>query len=93
MNKKGLKIVIPVVISILLIPFIAMQFTDEVNWEAGDFLLAFILLSTMGFSVYFALNLMNIKLKWLTITLIVFLFILVWIELAVGIFGTPFAGD
>jgi len=90
MKSKDLTIVFLV----LLIPMIAMQFTDEVNWSYMDFIIAAGLLSSLGVVIYYALNfLKNQKYKWLIIGLVVLLFILIWAELAVGIFGTPFAGN
>jgi len=71
---------------ILLIPLIAMQFTDEVNWNFFDFLIAFVLL----LSVFFGLNFIAAKVKPLPFRIIfmalaLILFFLVWAELAVGI--------
>lgn len=71
---------------ILLIPLIAMQFTDEVNWNFFDFLIAFVLL----LSVFFGLNFIAAKVKPLLFRIIfmalaLILFFLVWAELAVGI--------
>ncbi|MBT8281696.1 MAG: hypothetical protein KJO16_08970, partial [Muriicola sp.] len=40
--------------SVLLIPLIAMQFTSEVNWTAGDFLVAGILLLSTAFLLEFS---------------------------------------
>ena len=33
---------------LLLLPLVAMQFTDEVNWTAGDFIFAALLIGTVG---------------------------------------------
>lgn len=79
---------------ILIIPLIAMQFTSEVNWDATDFLVAAVLL--FGVVSLIELSLRNIKkAKYRTpiIIGIIILLLLVWMELGVGIFGTPFAGD
>lgn len=78
----------------LCIPLIAMQFTSEVNWNAMDFLVAFILLFSLGLSIEFILQKkreVQNKRVWILIAVIVFL--LIWGELAVGIFGTPFSGS
>ncbi|MEO1023073.1 MAG: hypothetical protein AAFW89_11075 [Bacteroidota bacterium] len=80
--------------AILLIPFIAMQFTDEVVWTAGDFLVAALLLGTAGlFIEVLYRNMKNSDMRGLTLAFIVILLVLVWAELAVGIFGTPLAGS
>jgi uncharacterized membrane protein len=79
---------------LLLVPFIAMQFTAEVQWSAFDFLVAGILLSALGFSVDFILKKSRDSQKRLFWVLtIVCLFLLLWIEIAVGIFGSPIAGS
>ena len=48
---------------LLLILFIAMQFTEEVNWDIGDFMVMGIMLSTTGISIqFFSINLiLNLK--------------------------------
>lgn len=79
---------------LLLVPLIAMQFTAEVKWTLFDFVVAGLLL----FSAGLALELVMRKVKkteyrvGLCIAVLAVLF-LVWAELAVGIFGTPFAGN
>jgi len=35
----------------------------------------------------------SIKLKFLLVFIVAILFLLIWAELAVGVFGTPLAGD
>lgn len=79
--------------TLLFVPLIAMQFTAEVQWSAFDFLVAGILLSTLGFSINFILKKSKDaqkRLLWVLVAVGVFL--LVWAELAVGIFGSPIAG-
>lgn len=79
---------------ILLIPFIAMQFSTEVTWDASDFLMAGILLFGTGFLVELVLRKVTKKLNRIILLLIIItLVLLTWIELAVGLFGTPLAGN
>lgn len=86
---------IPIVaISILMVPLIAMQFTKEVNWSFSDFVVMGLLFLLVGSGI----ELVRRKNKEFTkrlvyIFLLVLLFLLLWAELAVGIFGTPFAGS
>jgi hypothetical protein len=47
-NKRLMGIVLTVVV-LLLIPLIAMQFTNEVNWTLFDFVVAGVLLLGTGF--------------------------------------------
>jgi hypothetical protein len=80
--------------SLLLIPLIAMQFTKEVNWKLGDFAVAAILL--MGTGLVCEAVIRKVRKSGYRIVLIASVLIvlaLIWIELAVGIFGTPFAGN
>ena len=71
-----------------------MQFSDEVNWGIFDFIVAGVLL--FGTGLIFELILRKVKTKKSQIATTVILFILlilIWVELAVGIFGTPFSGS
>jgi len=81
------------ILALLSIPLIAMQFTDEVAWAGGDFLIMALLLTVTGFPAEWAIR--NVKAKknrLITVSLVMFLFGLVYAEMAVGIFGTPIAG-
>lgn len=94
MNKKELSYIALVVITILSIPFIAMQFTSEVNWSTFDFIIASILL--FGFitlAVYLIKSIKNQKIRIGLVIGIIILFLLIWAELAIGIFNSPFAGS
>ena len=93
-KNKRLIIIVMAVPLLLLIPLIAMQFTNEVNWSAFDFLVMAILL--LGTGLLFELVLRKVRTLNSRITLIVIIliaFLLIWAELAVGIFGSPFAGS
>ena len=92
-NKRSLYIIFTVAV-ILLIPIIAMRFTDEVNWTLSDFIVAGALL--LGTGLLLDLILRKIKSTKYRISISVALlavFLLIWAELAVGIFGTPFSGS
>lgn len=92
-NKRLLGIVLAVVL-LLLIPFTAMQFTDEVNWTAFDFVVAGILFLGTGLLVELAIRkVTNKKYQIAAIVVLLAVLFLFWAELAVGIFGTPFAGS
>lgn len=94
MQNKGLKKIILIVVFLLLIPLIAMQFTTEVNWNITDFIIAGILLFSVVLLIDFAKKrFRDSRYKILIIIAIVVAFLLIWAEFAVGIFGTPFAGN
>lgn len=92
-HKRFASIVIAVFF-LLMIPFVAMQFSSEINWSVLDFLIAGILLLTAGLLIDFVLRSVKALSKRLTFIIAVLLvLLLVWAELAVGVFGTPFAGS
>ena len=71
-----------------------MQFTDEVNWTAADFIVAGGLLFGAGLiSEIVIRKTKNRKHKMVLLGAIFIILILIWVELAVGIFGTPFSGN
>lgn len=79
---------------ILLVPFIAMHFTDEVQWNGFDFFVAAVLLISTLLSIEGVFRLYNSRKKRLFfIVALILILLIVWVELAVGIFGTPFAGN
>ena len=48
-SKKSASRLMLITAAILLIPLVAMQFTNEVSWQIGDFILAAILLFSFGY--------------------------------------------
>ena len=94
MKNKRLKIILTAVAILLLIPFIAMQFTDEVSWTSFDFVVMGIILISTGLLCELAMRKVpKIKHRLALCLAIVGAFLIVWAELAVGIFGTQFAGS
>ena len=81
-------------LSLLFIPLIAMQFSNEVNWSLGDFITMGALLLGMGYGVIFIANQkIRIGNRAFWIILLILAFLLIWAEMAVGIFGSPLAGS
>lgn len=91
-TSKRLGIILGIATFILIIPLIAMQFTNEVNWEITDFIIAGILLFGAGFLIEIVLT-KSKKYKTLLFVTIIVLLLLIWIEMAVGLFGSPIAGS
>jgi hypothetical protein len=76
-------------LSILLIPLIAMQFTNEVQWSVFDFIVAGVLLSGTGVTLELLLRkFKTFKTRFIAGAILFIIFFLIWVELAVGIFGT-----
>jgi len=80
--------------TILLIPFIAMQLTNEVNWSLFDFIIMGAMLTITGLlgEIIFK-KVKKYKHRVTLYVVVAIIFLLIWAELAVGIFGTPFAGS
>ena len=93
-KNKRLTIILLSVPALLLIPLIGMQFTNEIDWSAIDFAAMGILLLGAGIMLEFVLRKVSSKENRIAlIAIILIVFLLIWTELAVGIFGTPFAGS
>jgi hypothetical protein len=94
MNKVQ-KVILIIILVLLCIPLIEMMDgNSQVNWSIFDFIVAFILLTAVGFSMEWVFRkIQNKRYKIALSILILSLFILLWGELAVGIFGSPIAGD
>ena len=81
-------------IFLLLIPLLGNFFSDEVNWSLFDFLVMGIILLTFGILINLIIDKLkkrSFKVLFIIVTLLVFA--LIYLELAVGIFGSPFAGS
>lgn len=92
-NKRLIGIVLTVVV-LLLIPLIAMQFTNEVNWTLFDFVVAGVVLLGTGFICELVIRkVKKTNHRIILCGVILAALLLIWIELAVGIFGTPLAGS
>lgn len=94
MENKRLIIILITAAILLSIPLITMQFTNEVDWKIQDFIIMGILLFGTGLLCELVLrNVKSIKNRIIFCGAICFVLLLVWAELAVGIFGSPIAGS
>lgn len=76
-------------VGLLLIPFVAMQFTDEVQWSAFDFLLMGALIFTTGMVLRLLLNKAgHLAYRLASIAALGTTFLLIWANLAVGLIGS-----
>lgn len=78
---------------VLLVPLIAMLFTDEVQWGVFDFIVIGTLHIGAGLVYEFATTKVPKKYRGPIAVVIGALVLLTWAELAVGIFGSPIAGN
>jgi len=94
MKNQRLIIILISISVVLLIPFIAMQFTNEVDWSLRDFVIMGVLLFGTGLLCELVMRkVKSVQNRILICAVLVFVFLLIWAELAVGIFGSPFAGS
>jgi hypothetical protein len=74
---------------LLLIPLI-FQFP----WTLSDFVIGGFLLFVLGLGIELVRSkVQNKNKRYALLALVLFAFVLIWAELAVGLFGTPFAGS
>jgi hypothetical protein len=86
-SKKHLGYIVLGTAMVLMIPLIAMRFSDDVDWKLPDF----IIIGTLLFSIGLAYELIYPKLKNKKQKILVgvalgLLLVYLWAELAVGIF-------
>lgn len=79
---------------LLALPALAMSVGAEgVNWAASDFVLMGGLMVLLGSAIEMAVRLLRSwPLRLSAVFGAVAIFLAIWVELAVGVFGTPFAG-
>jgi len=92
--KKKFLIRLVTVWSILLLPLVGSQLSTEIQWDLADYVVAAVLLTAVVIGVELIL-IFNLSKRQQMVLLIVFFlsFLLLWAELAVGIFGSPLAGS
>ena len=72
-------VILVAALSLLLIPYIAMKFTGEVNWTALDFVTMGIMLLCTGIGIEAALRI--VKATWMRVAAVagvLFAFVMVW---------------
>ena len=93
-QKQKSLIIYSIPLALLMLPLIGTQFSKEVNWSGFDFLVAGVLL--FGTAIIVDTILKKVKSKSQRILFVLFALLvlfLIWAELSVGVFGTPFAGS
>lgn len=94
MNNKIFILVGAATGAILLVPLIAMQFSDEVDWRLFDFIfMGALIFGASSAFVLAARKIRGTKQRVIVGVIILAALLLIWAELAVGILGTPLAGS
>jgi len=79
---------------LLLIPFVGMQYSNEVKWSLNDFIIMGVILLSFGIIINKIIyHVGAFKKRVILISTLIILFFLLWAELAVGLFNSPFAGS
>jgi len=80
-------------LALLIIPLLGVLLTDSVEWGIFDFFLMGSLLLVLGIAINLTfLNIKHFNKRIAIISFVILIFLLIWVELAVGVFNTPFAG-
>ncbi|MES2900818.1 MAG: hypothetical protein V4723_13905 [Pseudomonadota bacterium] len=91
---KQLLYVVLGTLAILSVPLIAMQFSSDVDWDGLDFAIIGVLLMSIGSIYVFTSRLVRTRQQRIILGFgLAFVLFLCWAELAVGVFGSPFAGS
>jgi dipeptide/tripeptide permease len=79
---------------ILTIPILGKLFTDDFQWALPDFIIGAILLYGTSFMIDVIMRKVQKKSHKIALNgLILLVLLCIWAELAVGLIGTPFAGN
>ena len=93
MNLKAIKRALSPLL-LLFIPLFGNLFFYQVNWSLFDFIVMGFLLVLTGLSIHFILEkVVNKKLRILPIIFVIIIFLMIWAELAIGVFGSLIAGS
>jgi ABC-type phosphate transport system permease subunit len=91
--KSAMQRILVITAGLLLIPFIGSMLTDEVNWGPEDYAIGGLLIVLLLTGIEVAWRMLKGLVRLAVLAAVVLAFALVWGELAVGIFGTPWAGS
>lgn len=78
---------------LLMVPLVAMQFSEGVVWSLFDFLTAGVLLFSVGMTAYLIYQKLDRTYRIMALLALAVAFFFIWAELAVGVFGSPVAGS
>ena len=91
-SKRVLRVAL-LVCCALAIPLVGMMLGLGVNWSAWDFMLMGALLACAGLAYEGVVAVAPAKYRIVVALAIMLILGLIWVEIAVGIFNTPIAGN
>ena len=81
-------------LSLLLIPLFGNIFSNQVNWSLFDFIIMGLLLGMLGIIIHYIIEkVRNKTFRIVPIIFVLIIFLMIWAELAVGVFGSLIAGS
>ena len=91
--KQVLKLILGLE-SILLVPMLVQLFLKAVQWSLFDYIVMGVLLLGLALGITLVYKMRtNKNIQRILLLVVLILFFILWAELAVGLFGSPLAGN
>ena len=91
--KQTLKLILGLE-SLLLVPMLAQLFLKAVQWSLFDYIVMGVLLLGLALGITLVYKMRtNKNIRRILLLVVLILFFILWAELAVGLFGSPLAGN
>ena len=91
--KQTLKLILGLE-SLLLVPMLAQLFSNAVQWSLFDYIVMGVLLLGLALGITLVYKMRtNKNIRRILLLVVLILFFILWAELAVGLFGSPLAGN
>jgi hypothetical protein len=88
------KMIICSIAVIMSLPIVGAMVSQEVEWSLFDFMIALFLLSAFGLAIELIFQRVPaIRWRRFALAILLLLLVLIWGELAVGLIGSPCAGN
>lgn len=82
-----------ITVTVLLVVFLASLLSDEVTWSVYDFLIGGGLIFVFATIEIFLWNKLKNQHRLFVVLFVLLVFLLLWAEMAVGLFGSHLAGS
>ena len=82
-----------ITVAVLLVVFLASLLSDEVTWSVYDFLIGGGLIFVFAAIEIILWNKLKNQHRLFVVLFVLLVFLILWAEIAVGLFGSPLAGS
>ena len=82
-----------IAVCVLVVVFLASLLSDQVTWSIFDFLIGGALIFAFATAEILLWKKLHSQYRWFVLLFVLFLFLMLWVEMAVGLFGSPLAGN